>query len=710
MAETVTIEILGKDGISRPMAQARENVDALGKSASRSRGLLGGLGGALGRVGEIASGFVLGAGILKLGDTLMGAVSGGIAFNANMEQLEISFTTMMGSADKAKEHIAELTQFAKATPFEQEAVIKGSRQLQAYGFSASQVVPMLTSIGDAAAGLGAGSEGIDRIIRGLGQMRAKGKASAEDLGQIAELGIPVWQMLADASGMSIAQVQENVSKGAVAADKAIDAIMGGMDKRFGGLMDKQSKSFSGMMSTLKDTFSIAAGKLMAPVFNKLQPALGKLMDWLGGDAFDKVVDAVANGLGGAIDAVAKGVSLVASAVRPVLGILQQLFQYLSPGNEVDVMRAWFGGEFDPRIDEVVRSIKGIIGVVQDNLKPILFGLAAAITWTVVPSFVAWAGAATAAATATIAALSPVLVPLAAVAAAAGLLYLAWQNNFLGIQQIVERVIGTVVPFIQSQLDYVVGWVMENWPLIQKTIGTVMSAIEKVIGVVLGVITALWEGHGNQIMSIAKSVWTIVSTVISTTIKNILDVLKVVMQLITGDWEGAWGTVKGILSRTWEMIRTIIVQGASIIQSVLSLAWQAIETGVRAAWGGISGVLRGILNGIGDMIKGQINQWIDSINGLIEAVNAVSGVVGIPAIGTIPRLAAGGVIMQPGMVTVGERGPEALFLPRGAAVAPLGAAATRTPSITINVSGSVYATDLEEILVQTYYRAMARGRI
>ena len=67
-----------------------------------------------------------------------------------MEQLEIAFTTMLGSADKAKTMLNELQDFAQATPFDLESVTNGSRRLLAMGFAAEQIIPVMTAVGDAA--------------------------------------------------------------------------------------------------------------------------------------------------------------------------------------------------------------------------------------------------------------------------------------------------------------------------------------------------------------------------------------------------------------------------------------------------------------------------------------------------------------------------------------------------------------------------------
>lgn len=48
----------------------------------------------------------------------------------------------------------------------------------AFGFKAEEIIPMLTNLGDAASGLGLGTEGVSRLAYALGQMQTSGKLNA----------------------------------------------------------------------------------------------------------------------------------------------------------------------------------------------------------------------------------------------------------------------------------------------------------------------------------------------------------------------------------------------------------------------------------------------------------------------------------------------------------------------------------------------------
>lgn len=151
------------------------------------------------------------------------------------------------------------------------------------GFEAEECIPLLTSIGDAASGLGAGQAGIDQITRALGQMNAKGKVSAEEMMQLTETGIPAWQYLADViSNGDIPTAMQMVTNGVVDADTAIQALQDGMNRDFGGMMSKQAQTLTGVLSNMAD----AVQKPLMAIkdtdgYKDLTAALSDLTDSLG---------------------------------------------------------------------------------------------------------------------------------------------------------------------------------------------------------------------------------------------------------------------------------------------------------------------------------------------------------------------------------------------------------------------------------------------
>jgi tape measure domain-containing protein len=218
-------------------------------------------------------------------------------FNARAEQTSVALTTLLGSGDKASAMLRNLQQFAAQTPFEFPELAKASQQMLAFGFEADKVIPTLRSVGDAVAAMGGGSFEIDRVVRALGQMQAKGKLSAEEMMQITEVGIPGWDLVAKKIGVSTGELMKMTEKGLIPANVAIDALVEGMGTRFAGAMEAQSKTFNGLMSTLRDNLNMTLGKVMAPAFEVAKQELDKLVQFTNSADFSAWADDMAEGVG-----------------------------------------------------------------------------------------------------------------------------------------------------------------------------------------------------------------------------------------------------------------------------------------------------------------------------------------------------------------------------------------------------------------------------
>nr|DAV77336.1 MAG TPA: tail tape measure protein [Caudoviricetes sp.] len=233
-----------------------------------------------------------------LGLAIAGIGAASVKAAADMEQTRKAFTTLLKDATLAKDFLAELETFAANTPFELPGLLQASKKMLAFGFTAQQVIPVLTAVGDSAAALGMGQDGIDRLTIAIGQMQAKGKVSAEEMLQLAEAGVPAWQMLADAMGTSIPQAMKMAEKGTIDSATGIQAIISGMNSKFGGMMQEQSSTINGMLSNIKDSI----GQTMVVVGDDitegldLKPALKEAQD----DLSDFAAKVKSNGIAEAI--------------------------------------------------------------------------------------------------------------------------------------------------------------------------------------------------------------------------------------------------------------------------------------------------------------------------------------------------------------------------------------------------------------------------
>jgi tape measure domain-containing protein len=205
--------------------------------------------------------------------------------SSRLESAGIAFETMLGSAEKAQAFLSDMQDFAAKTPFEFPELVDASKRMLAFGFSAESIRPTLTAVGNAAAAMGSGAEGINRITTALGQMQAKGKLQAEEMLQLTEAGIPAWDMLAKKLGTDVAGAMDAVTKRTVDAQTFMEAFMEGTAARFGDMMSAQSHTFAGAMSTVRDTIGQLVGGAFQPFFVQISSFADQLAQGLGTDAF-----------------------------------------------------------------------------------------------------------------------------------------------------------------------------------------------------------------------------------------------------------------------------------------------------------------------------------------------------------------------------------------------------------------------------------------
>jgi len=207
--------------------------------------------------------------------------------SADMEQLQVSFGVMLGSMEKGKQMIKDLTDFAARTPFQLTGIGNATKRLLAFGFAQKEIMPSLNMLGDIAAGTGKDLSELSVIY---GQVKMAGRLMGQDFLQFVNAGVPVAEelakILAKKFGGSIEQnkrrLKDFMSKGKISFGMVKKAMqkMTAEGGRFHNMMGKQSKTLGGLWSTLKDNFHLAVvdlGDMIVKLFN-LKGGLASLIE------------------------------------------------------------------------------------------------------------------------------------------------------------------------------------------------------------------------------------------------------------------------------------------------------------------------------------------------------------------------------------------------------------------------------------------------
>lgn len=195
-----------------------------------------------------------GAAALAAGFSARELVSNIVQTRGEMQQLEVAFTTMLQSGEKAASLLADAVDFAAKTPFDLQGVAGGIRQSLAYGAEAEDVIEEVEMLGNVAAGL---SVPLNDMIYLFGTLRAQGRAMTVDIRQFAGRGVPIYEELARVLGVTRQEVSALITEGKVGFPEVEQAFRnmtseGGM---FYNLMREQSKTITGQISNLQDSIS-----------------------------------------------------------------------------------------------------------------------------------------------------------------------------------------------------------------------------------------------------------------------------------------------------------------------------------------------------------------------------------------------------------------------------------------------------------------------
>src|SRR5688572_17019875 len=202
MADSVlakmAVQIQGNTAqFNKSMAESSKSLDKFGKEAKSAQKSANDFGkGVTGLAGplKLIAGLGIGAGLISLGKTIFD-------LGVKQEQLNIAFSTFLGSATKAKSLISDLNEFAIVTPFTPDQVNSAAKALLAFGVTGEEIIPTLKQLGDVSAGTG---KDLTEMAIIFGQIRSTGRLMGQDLLQLINAGFNPLQVISEKTGKSVA--------------------------------------------------------------------------------------------------------------------------------------------------------------------------------------------------------------------------------------------------------------------------------------------------------------------------------------------------------------------------------------------------------------------------------------------------------------------------------------------------------------------------
>lgn len=237
------------------------------------------------------------AALIGVGVSLKSFVNDIVRVRGEFQQLEVAFSTMLGSEEKANTLMNQLVKTAAKTPFDLKGVAAGAKSLMAYGTAAEEVNDMLVRLGDIAAGM---SIPLNDLVYLYGTTMVQGRMFTQDLRQFQGRGIPIAEEIAKVMNVAKESVAELVTAGKVTDDVFRQAIMNMTNEggKFGGLMEAQSKTITGQISNIEDAVDMILndiGKQSETVINSVLGGISFVVENY--EDFGKVILTVAAAYG-----------------------------------------------------------------------------------------------------------------------------------------------------------------------------------------------------------------------------------------------------------------------------------------------------------------------------------------------------------------------------------------------------------------------------
>jgi tape measure domain-containing protein len=317
-------------------------------------------------------------GLTAVGVAAGGVIGFGTKIAADLETARQGFITLLGSANKADEILAQIKKDAASTPFELPGLIQANQLLTSVTKDGFRSEKMLLNVGKALAAMGKGQPELDRIIVNLQQIGAVGKASAMDIKQFAFAGIPIYEMLTEVTGKSGEAIQKMVTDGEISFEMLEkmfnDAGMAG--GRFATAFTNQAGTFNQLWSNMKDVVSIMMADIVKKtgIFDTIKDILGRFINFMGDHQEDMVsgikafIELIKNNAPIVIGIITGG---LAPAVLSFVGKMLLVGKTLSPwmviftaiSFGVQALVKHFGGW-----EETLKKLQGVIKTIDSHLQ------------------------------------------------------------------------------------------------------------------------------------------------------------------------------------------------------------------------------------------------------------------------------------------------------------------------------------------------------
>lgn len=152
-------------------------------------------------------------------------------------------------------------------------------------------------------------------------------------------------------------------------------------------------------------------------------------------------------------------------------------------------------------------------------------------------------------------------PITLIVLAVGALFVAWQNNFLGIRDVTDAIIQFVVAIFEYLKGFWAEWggiitsfFTNLWSVIKGIFQLAFSIIQALAGVFIGLLTGDWKKAGEILKTAAKSAWDAITNIFSGAFGMIMDGLNAFVKQFTDKLDGLFQKAREIGGKIKEALQ------------------------------------------------------------------------------------------------------------------------------------------------------------
>jgi tape measure domain-containing protein len=598
----------------------------------------------------------------------LGAVIG-IKTAASIEQATAALKALTPAGTNVEALIKRLQNLAQKSPiFNTADVISFTQKMVASGLSVKQTEAFLKSFGNIALTVGADVSKVPFALEALVQMVGKGKVQMEELRQQLGDALPgAMKIVSDALGVTTADLYEMTKAGKITGTDLVIALtkLGQSPKYLKGAtngVDTLGSKFQALKESISnqlgqvfldnadkiksgiDKLGPSLSKLIqdsGPAFNGLINGFQKLVDWIGKaiDWYDKlspqnqklfkIISLITIALGPAVlifgalgSAIAGITALVSVLISPVgavvVGIIALgaavfgIIKYLQNAYKE-------GGKFKEIWDKVWDSVMKLLEPLKKQWNEV---------WTQIKE--GWAQLSAA--------------------------FMENKQAFLDILKIIGVIAGVIAAVVVGVLFAAIKGVLAAIGPLFKAIASLISGIMKILGGVIDFIVGVWTGDWGRAWDGIKKIWDGLWDAIIGTITNIIgSIWALVKGFVTGIGDFfSWlynllvghSIIPDMVNAILGWFRKLVDLGKSIISNLgayfsafyniyIAPFVNAVRNGIEKAVSFFTSIPGKIKNAFSSAGSWLVNAGRNIVDGLVEGVKRMSGVLKSAILNLIP---------------------------------------------------------------------------